>query len=146
MRNEFKVVNWLRAAAILAGIDPVAAGYLRTDTAGHLRLPALERLGDLDLNAALPTQVNAPVEYQLHNLSDADFTQTGPAVAVAQLVLAQLAPGFGFDPGDAATYNNRYRNPALAHLSAERLYILYTAGGLDTVRHELEKLHARGII
>ena len=27
--DEFMVVNWLRAAAILARIDPVAAGYLR---------------------------------------------------------------------------------------------------------------------
>jgi len=30
--NEFKVVNWLRAAAILAQIDPVQAGYLATDS------------------------------------------------------------------------------------------------------------------
>ncbi len=58
--NEYKVVNWLRAAAIIAGIDPVAKGYLRVDGAGHLRLPAVQRLGDVDLNAATPTQVNAP--------------------------------------------------------------------------------------
>jgi hypothetical protein len=90
--NEYKVVNWLRAAAIIAHIDPVAKGYLRVDGAGHPRLPALQRLGDVDLNAATPSQVNAPVEYQLHNLSDADFTQTGPAVSVAQILLATLAP------------------------------------------------------
>lgn len=30
--NEFKVVNWLRAGAIIARIDPVKAGYLTTDT------------------------------------------------------------------------------------------------------------------
>jgi len=144
--NEYKVVNWLRAGAIIAGIDPVAAGYLRTDAAGRLRLPAVQRLGDVDLNAATPTQVNAPVEYQLHNLSDADFTQTGPSVAVAQILLAKLAPEFGFDPTDAARYNTRYRNVILAHTSAERLYILYTAGGLDAVRAEVTKLRARGII
>jgi hypothetical protein len=144
--NEYKVVNWLRAAAILAAIDPVASGYLRVDGAGRLRLPAVQRLGDLDLNAATPTQVNAPVEYQLHNLSDADFTQTGPSVAVAQLLLANLAAEFGFAAEDTARYNNHYRNPALAHLSAERLYILYTAGGLDEVRGELNKLRAKGII
>jgi hypothetical protein len=39
--NEDKVVNWLRAAAIIAGIDPVAKGYLRVDGASHLRLPAV---------------------------------------------------------------------------------------------------------
>jgi len=144
--NEYKVVNWLRAGAIIAGIDPVAAGYLRVDGAGRLRLPAVQRLGDLDLNAAVPSQVNAPVEYQLHNLSDADFTQTGPAVAVAQILLAHFAPAFGFDPTDATRYNTRYRNPALAFLSAERLYILYTSGGLDAVKAELTQLRARGIL
>ena len=128
--NEYKVVNWLRSAAIIAGIDPVAKGYLRVDGAGNLRLPAVQHLGEVDLNAASPTQVNAPVEYQLHNLSDADFTQTGPAVAVAQILLSTLAPEFGFSPSDTANYNLHYRNPALSNLSAERLYILYTNGGL----------------
>lgn len=144
--NEYKVVNWLRASAIIAGIDPVAKGYLRLDGASHLRLPAVQRLGDVDLDAATPTQVNAPVEYQLHNLSDADFTQTGPAVAVSQILLGKLAPEFGFDPTDVTRYNTKYRNVALAHLSAERLYILYTSGGLDAVRGQLAKLRARGII
>ena len=144
--SEYKVVNWLRTGAIIAGIDPVAKGYLRADGAGRLRLPAVQRLGEVDLNAATPTQVNAPVEYQLHNLSDADFTQTGPAVSVAQILLATLAPTFGFDPSDAARYNTSYRNPALAHLSAERLYMLYTSGGLDAVRAQLAKLRARGIL
>jgi hypothetical protein len=144
--NEYKVVNWLRAAAIIARIDPVAKGYLRVDGAGRLRLPAVQRLGDVDLNAATPTQVNAPVEYQLHNLSDADFTQTGPAVSVSQILLATLAPEFGFDPTDTTRYNTKYRNVALSHLSAERLYMLYTSGGLDAVRGQLAKLRARGII
>ena len=35
--NEYKVVNWLRAAAILAQIDPVAKGYLFIDHQNHLR-------------------------------------------------------------------------------------------------------------
>jgi len=144
--NEYKVVNWLRAAAIIAGVDPVAKGYLRKDAAGNPRLPALQHLGDIDLNAASPSQVNAPAEYQLHNLSDADFTQTGPSVAVAQLVLANLAPAFGYDPGDAARYNTHYRNPVLSHLSAERIYILYTTGGLNAVRGELHGLRNHGVI
>jgi hypothetical protein len=140
--NEYKIVNWLRAAAILAGIDPVARGYLRRDAAGHARLPAPSRLGDF--GALTPPQVNAPVEYQLHNLSDGDFTQTVPSMEIAQHLLAKLAPDFGYDSADVAKYNTKYRNPALAHLSAERLYILYTNGGLDAVRAQLEKLHAKG--
>jgi len=39
--NEYKVVNWLRAAAILARIDPVAQGYLAKDAHGNVRLPPL---------------------------------------------------------------------------------------------------------
>jgi hypothetical protein len=144
--NEYKVVNWLRAAALLAGIDPVAKGYLRLDGGGKLRLPAVQRLGDVDLNAATPTQVNAPVEYQLHNLSDADYTQSGPAVSVSQILLAKLAASFGYDPNDLARYNTKYRNPVLSNLSAERLYMLYTAGGLDAVRAQLARLRRKGAL
>ena len=50
--NEYKVVNWVRAAAILAQIDPVQAGYLVLDGQGHLRLPVLRKLGDVDLLGA----------------------------------------------------------------------------------------------
>ncbi len=39
--NEFKVVNWLRAAAIVARLDPVAKGYLVQDAQGKFRLPPL---------------------------------------------------------------------------------------------------------
>ena len=39
--NEYKVVNWLRAGAIIAQIDPVAEGYLYKDSKGNLRLPPL---------------------------------------------------------------------------------------------------------
>jgi hypothetical protein len=86
------------------------------------------------------------VEYQLHNLSDADFTQTGPAVAVTQILLANLAASFGYDPSDTTRYNTKYRNPVLSHLSAERLYIIYTSGGLDGVRTQVMRLRHRGII
>jgi hypothetical protein len=47
---------------------------------------------------------------------------------------------------DVARYNTKFRNPALSHLSAERLYILYTAGGLEGVRAQVMRLHHRGII
>jgi hypothetical protein len=142
--NEYKVVNWLRAAAIIARIDPVAAGYLRIDGAGHARLPALRALGDLDLNAA--GQGNVLAEYVLHNISDSDFSFTGPAVSTAEVLLKTLAPELGYDPTQPAKYNESYRNVALAFLSAERLTILYGNGGLAAVRAELKKLRSRGII
>jgi hypothetical protein len=142
--NEYKVVNWLRAAAIIARIDPVKAGYLAFDIAGHLRLPALGKLGDVNLNAA--GQTNLRVEYTLHNLSDADFTFSGPAVASVNMLFTKLASEFGYDAADAATFNTRFRNPALAHLSGERLLVLYGGQGLDAVRAELKRLRRRGII
>ena len=143
---EYRVVNWLRAAAILAGVDPVAKGYLHPDKAGRLRLPVLNRLADFDLNAPGPPEVSAPVEYQLHNLSDGDFVQSMSAMVVAQKLLSKLAPEYGYDPADAARYNTKYRNRALAYLSAERLYMLYSNGGLEAVRAQLAKLRAQKII
>lgn len=144
--NEYKVVNWLRAAAILARIDPVAQGYLAKDAQGNFRLPPLRQLGSLDLTAATPTQTNLLVEYTLHNLSDADFTYTGPAVTTVQLLLQSLASAFGYNSQDTARYNTQFRNPVLSYLSAERLLILYSNGGLDRLKTELTKLRKRGII
>jgi len=142
--NEFKVVNWLRAAAIIARIDPVAAGFLRVDGTGAFRLPELRKLGDIDLNAN--GQTNLLVEYQLHNLSDADFTESIPAITISQVVLATLAPQFGFDPSDTARYNNKFRNVVLSHLTAERLSIIYSHRGDQAVLEQLHKLRSLGII
>jgi hypothetical protein len=142
--NEYKVVNWLRAAAILAQIDPVANGYLETDAQGNLRLPVLRKLGDIDLLGA--GQMNLLAEYTLHNLSDADFTYSGPAVTTAQVILQTLAPRYGYDPANASVYNNKYRNPALSFLTGERILILYSGQGLAAVQAELDKLRSAGII
>ena len=142
--TEYKVVNWLRAAALIAGVDPVAEGYLERDAAGQLRLPALRALGEVDLNAA--GQTNFLVEFPLHNLSDADFSCSGPAVSVIQIVLKTLAAEYGYDASQAAPYNLKYRNVALSHLSAERLLLVYSHAGLAGVRAELNKLRARKLL
>jgi hypothetical protein len=126
-------VNWLRAAAILAQIDPVAKGYLVLDAQGHLRLAVLRKLGDIDLLGA--GQMNLLAEYTLHNLSDADFTYSGPAVTTAQVILQTLAPRYGYDPANASLYNNKYRNPALSFLTGERILILYSGHHLERSRN-----------
>lgn len=142
--NEYKVVNWLRAGALLAQIDPVARGYLYSDTAGHLRLPALRKLNDnIDLNAS--GQTNVLAEYTLHNLSDADFSYSGPAVTDVNILLQSIAPSFGYNPA-AADYNLKFRNPVLSFFSAERLLILYSAEGLDGVSEEVRKLRHSGVL
>lgn len=142
--NEYKVVNWLRAGAIIAQIDPVEEGYLYKDSKGNLRLPPLRQLGDdVDLNAA--GQTNLLAEYTLHNLSDADFTYSGPAVDIVNVLLQSIASRFGFSTSDP-DYLNKFRNPVLSYFTGERLLILYSKHGIDAVIEEVEKLQDADII
>ncbi len=46
---HYKVVNWLRAAAILARVDVLSKGYVTIDSSGNYRLPPLKQLGDVNL-------------------------------------------------------------------------------------------------
>jgi hypothetical protein len=78
------------------------------------------------LQKVLPNEPNLLVEYVLHNLSDADYTYTGPAVAETQVLLRMLAQRFGYDMNDTATFNIKFRNPVLSTFSAERLQIIVT--------------------
>jgi hypothetical protein len=144
--DEYRVVNWLRAAAILAQIDPLEKGYLIKDDAGRLRLPAVRQLAVSGVQKQLPNAPNLLVEYVLHNLSDADYTYTGPAVAEAQVALRNLAQRYGYDFNDITRYNTQYRNPVLAHLSAERLQILLANKGIESIAVALDQLKAAGII
>ncbi len=138
------MVNWIRAAAILARIDAIAKGYLTIDSSGHYRLPPLRALGDIDLPGQ--AQSNFLIEYQIHNLSDADFVNSIPAVTISQVVLQTLAPLFGCDYANTAIYNTKYRNVVLSCLSAERIEMLYGKSGIPAVYNELSKLHQNGII
>jgi hypothetical protein len=142
--NEYKVVNWLRAAAILAQIDPVAEGYLYSDSAKRLRLPQLRQLGVVDLLGGSDSlsHTNTLAEYVIHNLSDSDFILTGPAVTEVQTVLAAVAGQFGFKTTDS-NYNTNFRNKVLSYLSAERLLMLYGNGGTAAVVAEVNKFKGK---
>ena len=144
--NEYSAVNWLRTASILAGVDPVERGLLVKDAAGRLRLAPVRKLGSVNIQASLPNQSNLLYEYVLHNLSDADYTFTGPAVVQSELFLRTVAPKFGYDPADATRYNTEFRNPALSHLGAERVQILYAGGGIERVEQEIGKLKTAGLV
>ena len=76
---------------------------------------------------------NTLVEYELHNLSDADFTYSGPAVGIDNVILQTLASEFGFSPADP-NYFLGFRNPVLSFFTAERLEILYADKGINAVR------------
>ena len=82
----------------------------------------------------------------LHNLSDAYFNLSGPAVSVTEVVLAAVAPGFGFDAADTTNYNTKYRNVVLANLSAKRLLMIYGSSGIQGVTAEVQQLRQQGII
>lgn len=119
--NESKVVNWIRAAATIARLDPVAQGYLIRNASGELHIPRFR------------------IEDSIHNLSDADFVVSIPAVSTADSILKQLAHEFGFDPADPGRYNNKFRNRVLSQLTAERILLIYTNAGLDGVRAEIKR-------
>lgn len=144
--NEYKVVNWLRTAAILAQIDPVEKGYLSQDSQKRLRLPPVRKLASYNLNDSNLSQTNLLAEYALHNLSDADFVLTIPAITIDQELLGAIAPQFGYNPTDTATYVKQFRNPVLSYLSAERLLIIYGNDGLDGVIAEVTKLSKKKVI
>jgi len=142
--NEYKVVNWLRAGAIIAQIDPIAKGYLYVDQNNHLRLPAVRQLGNnVNLNAA--GQTNVLAEYTLHNLSDADFTYSGPAVDAVNVLLQSIAPQFGYNSADA-NYYLKFRNPVLSFFTGERLLILYSDKGIGAVTSAVQELRDAGIL
>jgi len=113
--NEKKVADWIRAAAILAQVD--VSRYMPE---GHLPPPRAENV--------------------IHNLSDADFPLSVPAVTGMDKVLKSLSPRFGFQDSAASDYNWKYRHRALSHFSAERLFVLYSNGGAAAVEKEIAVL------
>jgi hypothetical protein len=144
--NEYKVVNWIRAAAIIARIDPVVNGYLSRDPARKLRLPALGATGTFDLRAA-PTSPTAFLpEFTIHNLSDGNYYLAVPAAFDVGVILEKLAPEFGVDPNERARFNNKFRNPVLSYLSAERLMFIYARQGIAGVRAQVKQLRSVNLI
>jgi len=140
---EYKVVNWIRAAAIIARVDPVARGYLRLDAAKKLRLTALRHTGDIDADETEPDLL---AEYAIHNLSDANFTIALPAIASVNSALRAIAPKFGYSADDVATFNNSFRNPVMSALTAERLFLVITNEGLPGLEREVNVLVRAGIV
>jgi hypothetical protein len=144
--NEYKVVNWIRAAAIIARIDPVANGYLYRNTSGRLRLPALAATGSFNLRTASNPSPPFLSEFTIHNLFDSNYNLSIPAAVDLGMILEELAPEFGVNPADRASFNNSFRNPALSYLSAERLIFIYARQGLGGIRAQVKQLRAVGLI
>ncbi|HVN27869.1 MAG TPA: hypothetical protein VMT64_05250 [Candidatus Binataceae bacterium] len=143
MGAEYKVVNWIRAAATIARVDPVARGYLRLDATKHLRLAALRHTGDINAEDSAPDLL---AEHAIHNLSDANFTIAMPAIASVNSSLRAIAPKFGYSADDVATFNNSFRNPVMSAMSAERLFLIITNDGLPGLEREVNALVHAGLV
>jgi hypothetical protein len=98
--DEAKVVDWCRAAAIVAGVDPVEYGLVKPAGAGY----------------ALAT-TPVPLEAFISNLSDHDYVASVPAM---HLVSERLAARYA--QLQAATTFNWYRAAVLTHTTALALY------------------------
>ncbi|MEA1673112.1 hypothetical protein [Nitrospirillum sp. BR 11163] len=131
-----RLVHWLRAAAIIARVDPVAAGYLAPAQAGGLTLP-----GMIDATG-VPRWWSACL---IHAQSDHNWVYAEPAVEDADALLRQLAPRFGVDASDPARYTWGYRHAVLSHLGAARVQSLAAQGGLNALAQALTKLRAQGV-
>ncbi len=119
--TAIKVVGYLRAGALLAGVDPVAYGVLA-------------RRGDGGFALARAFSV----ESVINHLSDHDYVLTDPAGVAVTDGLAQLLRKRG--PVDEA----RLRW-AIARIESQvpgpRLYAAFARGGLDELGAEVERAH-----
>ncbi|HEY5341327.1 MAG TPA: HDIG domain-containing metalloprotein [Candidatus Aquilonibacter sp.] len=105
--DERKVVTWARAAAMIAGVDPVAFGLVKRTPDGFGL-------------AALP-----PVEAFVNHLSDHDYVLTIQAAHHVRPALAAIAPSLGI----AAAETNWWRLRACSEHSEIALYEALTRGG-----------------
>ncbi|MHB8147770.1 MAG: HDIG domain-containing metalloprotein [Vulcanimicrobiaceae bacterium] len=101
--DQAKVVTWCRAAAMLAGVDPVEYGLVRKTNDGY----AL---------ATLPV-----IECFVNHLSDHDYVLAIDATHHVRPMLATVAPRFGIDPHDVGALN-WWRLRVCSHVTEIALY------------------------
>jgi hypothetical protein len=138
--NLATVVGYIKAAAIIARVNPVTAGYLVAEPSGTLRLPNVKHLGELA--SPTPGRLIVPAEFVIDHVSDADWAFGDSALTVAEALLAQLGERFGHAP-TAADYNTAYRNIVLSELTAEKLQFVFQREGIEAVAKLLDGLKQR---
>jgi hypothetical protein len=126
-RSNVRLVNYLRAAAIIARVDPVAAGLLQHLADGTWVL------------AQNPPQI----EGYINHLSDHDFVLSGDTAAVLIGLLTKLAPDFGINPTTQQARFNLFRNLVFSQLSDFRLYGYLLTGGQAAVKGAIQRLDLR---
>ncbi|MGI6656776.1 MAG: hypothetical protein ACOX5Z_08160 [Desulfobulbus sp.] len=114
--EEKKVVGWLSAAAVIAGVDPVAYGLL-DETGQTLPLPRRQ-------------------EGFLCHLGDHDFVLSVPAVQWTLPVMKEIAQkDYKLSAADCEGKPfNSLRNVVYSRVSAMRMHNVYAHKGVDGVR------------
>jgi hypothetical protein len=121
MVETAKVVAYVQAGAIVAGIDPVEAALL-TAKDGALTL------------------TRAPsVEASIHHLSDHDWIVAEPSAHIVTLALARIVRGRA--PSADASTLRWARHRIQAQVPGFRLYALWREGGDPAIVRALEQAH-----
>jgi len=105
--DESKVADWCRAAALIAGVDPIAYGLLKKTGSNYVL-----------------TTAYVPIEAFVNYLSDHDYALSIHAVRAVLPELRRLAPRYPRYPSFAW-----FKNEVLAHHSAIGLYGALARGG-----------------
>jgi hypothetical protein len=121
-----RLVNYIRAAAIIARVDPVAAGLLAPSSVQGM--PA-------GLGLA---QMPARVEPHINHLSDHDFVFSGDSATLVIAALRSLAPSYGIDPSTQTMRFNWFRNTVLSQLTDMRLYGYLQKGGNAAIKAQID--------
>jgi hypothetical protein len=118
----YRLINYIRAAAIIARVDPVKAGLLQ---------PWDNPMAPAGLGLA---QTPPRVEGHINHLSDHDFVFSGDSATLVIQTLRNLAPQYGVDSAAQQARFNLFRNTVLSQLTDMRLYGLLQTGGQDAVK------------
>lgn len=114
--DEAQVVGWLKAASIIAGVDPISYGLLATD----------------GTTVPLPRRQ----EGFICHLADHDFVLSVPAVKWTLPVMGEIAAAdYGLSENDLKGKPfNSLRNAVYANLSAMQIHEAYATEGKEGVR------------
>jgi hypothetical protein len=118
-----RLTNYVRAAAIIARVDPVAAGLLRLGSDGAYSL-----------------NQNPPrVEGFINHLSDHDFLFSGDSAALMIRTLRQIAADYGINPEREEARFNLFRNLVFSQVPDMRLYGVFQTGGVAAVKATIDR-------
>jgi hypothetical protein len=117
-----RLVNYIRAAAIIARVDPVAMDLLRYSNDGTFAL----------------AQDPPRIEGHINHLSDHDFIFSGDSAAILIRALGIIASDYGIDPAAQTARFNLFRNLVFSQVPDMRLYGVMLQGGMDAVRATIE--------